>query len=222
MPRVEVLRTPVPAGPDFALAIAVAATVVFALIYLQISAAATARVGARLVYEANLARGESNDALRARIEQRLTSDLRKIDFVGLFDADGGVLQGDPSKLPPVPADGRAHLVDSVAGPGGARAEQAIFVAVRRADGSILALGRSLAEINALRKSVASGLAIALAPMIVLVLVIGAVFARRATRRLADIHAAISEIMKGDLQRRRLRSPGRRRRPRFARRQSDAR
>ncbi len=185
----------------FAMAIAAAATVVFTLIYLQISAAAIARVGARLAIEANMARGESDAELRERIEQRLTSDLRRLDFVGLYDANGARQQGDPANLPPIRADGHPHLVGAIPGPGNARAEEAIFVAVRRADGSILALGRSLGEINALRESVASALAISLAPTVVLILVIGAFFARRANRRLADIHAALAEIMKGDLKQR---------------------
>jgi signal transduction histidine kinase len=104
-------------------------------------------------------------------------------------------------LPPIRADGQAHLVGAIPGPGNSRAEEAIFVAVRRADGTLLALGRSLSEINALRESVARALAISLAPTIVLILVIGAFFARRANRRLADIHSAIAEIMKGDLRQR---------------------
>ena len=62
------------------------------------------------------------------------------------------------------------------------------------------LGRSLLEINALRETVARALALALAPTMVLILAIGAFFARRAQRRLGDIHDAIAEIMKGDLKR----------------------
>src|SRR5579863_3664767 len=185
----------------FALAITAAATVVFTFIYLQISAAAIQRVSDRLAFEAGLARNESDAELHLRIEQHLTSDLRLLDFVGLYDASGAVLLGDPAALPPIRIDGRAHLVGAIPGPGAARAEEGIFVAVRRSDGSILALGRSLAEINALRESVASALAISLAPTIVLILVIGAFFARRANRRLANIHAAIGEIVKGDFKQR---------------------
>ena len=185
----------------FALAITAAATVVFTFIYLQISAAAIQRVSDRLAFEAGLARNESDAELHLRIEQHLTSDLRRLDFVGLYDSSGAVLLGDPAALPPIRIDGRAHLVGSIPGPGAARAEEGIFVAIRRSDGSILALGRSLAEINALRESVASALAISLAPTIVLILVIGAFFARRANRRLANIHAAIGEIVKGDFKQR---------------------
>jgi signal transduction histidine kinase len=185
----------------FALAIAAAATVVFTLIYLQISSASVQMVSARLTYEANRALNESDGELRAQIAQRLVSDLRRLDYAGLFDAQGALLVGDPPSLPPIRPDGRAHLVAAAAARGAGRPDQAIFVAVRRPDGTTLVLGRSLSEINDLREAVAKALAFALAPTTVLILVIGAVFARRAQRRLGDIHAAIAEIMKGDLKQR---------------------
>jgi len=182
----------------FALAIAAAATVVFTLIYLQFSAAAVEMVSARLVDEAKRALAVSDDELRVEIAQRLATDLRRLDYAGLFGADGRVLLGDPPTMPPVRPDGRAHVVVAVPG---RPADQAIFVAVRRPDGSVLALGRSLSEINDLRATVARALALALAPTTALILAIGVVFARRARRRLGVIHAAIAEIMKGDLKQR---------------------
>ena len=103
-------------------------------------------------------------------------------------------------LPPIRPDGRPHFV-ALPARGLSRSDQAIFVAVRRADGAILALGRSLAEINALRETVARSLALALIPATALILIIGAVFARRAQRRLGDINAAVAAVMNGDLTRR---------------------
>ena len=185
----------------FALAIAAAATVVFSLIYLQFSSASEQMVGARLTDEATRALDLNDDALRAQITQRLASDLRRLDYAGLFDAKGALLLGDPPVLPAIRADGRPHLVAAAPSRGAGRPDQAIFVAVRRADGSVLVLGRSLSEINDLRGTVARSLALALAPTTILILFIGAFFARRAQRRLGDIHAAIAEIMKGDLKQR---------------------
>ncbi len=131
----------------FALAIAAAATVVFTLIYLQFSAASVQMVSARLSEEAHRALDESDEELRAQITQRLVSDLQRLDYAGLFDAKGALLLGDPPNMPPIPPDGHAHLVASVPANGAGRPDQAIFVAVRRADGAILVLGRSLSEIN---------------------------------------------------------------------------
>jgi hypothetical protein len=61
------------------------------------------------------------------------------------------------------------------------------------------LGRSLLEIYAIRSTVLRALAIGLGPAIVLALAIGAIFARRATRRLTLIHETIARIMQGDLE-----------------------
>ena len=185
----------------FALAIAAAATVIFTLIYLQFSAASEQVVGARLVDEATRALVESDAELRAQIAQRLTSDARRLDYAGLFDAKGVLLLGNPTSLPSIRPDGRPHRVASVSTRGAERPEQAILLAVRRADGTILVFGRSLTELDALRGTVARSLTWALAPTTILILLIGAVFARRAQRRLASIHAAIAEIMKGDLKQR---------------------
>ena len=185
----------------FALAIAAAAAVVFTLIYLQFSAASERMVSARLTDEATRSLAASDDELRAQITQRLVSDLRRLDYAGLFDAKGALLLGDPPIMPPIRPDGRPHLVASVPARGAGRPDQAIFVAVRRADGSILVLGRSLSEINDLRETVARALALALAPTTLLILAIGVFFARRARRRVGVIHAAIAEIMKGDLKQR---------------------
>lgn len=176
----------------FALAIAAAATVVFTLIYLQFSSAAERMVSVRLADEAARAAVEGDAELRAQIAQRVASDLRRLDYAGLFGANGALLLGDSPGLPPIPPDGRPRLIEPA---------QAIFVAVRRGDGSIVVLGHGLSEINDLRETVARALALALAPTTILVLAIGAFFARRGQRRLSSIHAAIAEIMKGDLKQR---------------------
>ncbi|HYA72300.1 MAG TPA: HAMP domain-containing sensor histidine kinase, partial [Roseiarcus sp.] len=62
----------------------------------------------------------------------------------------------------------------------------------------LLLGRSLLEVYALRETVFRALAIALAPTVLLILAIGAIFASRASRRLARIRKTIADIMNGDL------------------------
>ena len=175
----------------FALAIAAAAAFVFTLIYLQFSTAAVQLVGARLTYEATRALDENDDELREQITQRLVSDPRRLDYAGLFDAKGALLLGDPPSLPPIRIDGRAHLASSATLGGTGRPDQAIFVAVRRVDGAILVLGQSLSEINDLRGTVARSLALALAPTTILILVIGAFFARRAQRSLAGAERGLA-------------------------------
>ncbi len=58
-------------------------------------------------------------------------------------------------------------------------------------------GRSLREAYDLQETVLQALGIALAPTILLILAIGAFFARRASRRFERIHGAIVSIMNGD-------------------------
>ena len=62
-------------------------------------------------------------------------------------------------------------------------EPAIFVARRLPSGGVLLLGRSLWETYDLQRTLLRALAIALLPTILVILAIGAIFARRASQRL---------------------------------------
>ncbi|HYA74433.1 MAG TPA: HAMP domain-containing sensor histidine kinase, partial [Roseiarcus sp.] len=183
----------------FALAIAMATSAVFALIYLKVSTADVERIGALLVDEAAKGAGDSDDRLRRALDLRITRDLRRLDYVALFDAKGGLAFGNVPAMPAIPVDGRAHGVPEFPLPGSnEQADPAIFVARQRPDGSVLLLGRSLLEVYALRETVFRALAIALPPTVLLILAIGAIFASRASRRLARIRKTIADIMNGDL------------------------
>lgn len=186
----------------FALAITAATAGIFALIYLQISNANVQRVSAILVDEAAKGVADSDDQLQRELDLRITRDLRRVDYVAVFDRSGAVVFGNVAAMPPVAVDGAAHEVHQVPLPeAAAENDSAIFVARQRPDGGVLLLGRSLLEFDAMAESVLRALALALAPTILLILLIGALFARRANRRLAQIHAAITHIMSGDLKQR---------------------
>ena len=186
----------------FALAITAATAGIFALIYLQISNANVQRVGAILVDETAKGVADSDDQLRRELDLRITRDLRQVDYVAVFDPSGALVFGNVTTMPRVAVDGEAHRVDEVLLPGSSQAsDSAIFVARRRPSGGVLLLGRSLVEINAMGEAVLRALTLALAPTILLILAIGALFARRANQRLAQIHAAITHIMSGDLKQR---------------------
>ncbi len=183
----------------FALATTVSTAGIFVLIYLQVSSANIQRVSAILIAESAKGVTDSDDLLRQELDLRLTRDLRRVDYVALYDANGKMIFGNVPTIPAIPVDGRAHRVDDVRLPDSSeQSEPAIFVARQRPNGGVLLLGRTLIEVNALRESVLRALTVALAPTILLILVIGAFFGQRATRRFAEIHAAISEIMHGDL------------------------
>jgi signal transduction histidine kinase len=186
----------------FAATITIATAAIFALIYLQVSDANVRRIAGVLEDEAAKGRADSDERLRRELDLRITRDLRHIDYVAVFGAGGAFSFGNLAGMPAIPVDGTAHRVDRVRLADASEANDSfLFVAARRPDGGVLLLGRSLDEINAMRESVLRALGLALAPTILLVLAIGAVFARRATRRLAHIHDAITEVMAGDLNRR---------------------
>lgn len=183
----------------FAVTMTVAISIIFGFVYLQITTSTEKNVRAVLVAEAEKGANYSDAEIRAALNLRLTKDLRRLDYVALFDSAARPLVGNIAELPAIPTDGKSHLI-ATPRPRGAsdRLEPGIFVARLRADGNILVLGRSLAEVYALRKTVLTALAMAFGPMLVLALTIGALFARRSLRRLNTIHSSISRIMRGDL------------------------
>src|SRR5271157_327166 len=183
----------------FSLAISLATAAAFAFIYLQVSSADVERVGAVLVDEAAKSEGDSEAQLRQALQLRLTRDIRRLDFVALIDPKGALVFGNVPGVPAIPIDGRAHVVqDQFLPDSSGNREPAIFVARRLADGGVLLLGRSLREAYDLRETLLRALAIALVPTILLILAIGAIFARRASQRFERIHDAIVRIMNGEI------------------------
>ncbi len=183
----------------FSLAVSAATAAIFTLIYLQVSDADVQRVGAVLVDEAAKSEADSPEQLRQALELRLTRDIRRLDYVAVFDASGDKVLGNVSALPSVPVDGRAHEVRRQLLPDARAFEPALFVARRRVDGDVLVLGRSLREVYDLQASLLKVLATALLPTILVILGIGGLFARRASQRFERIHAAIARVMNGDFQ-----------------------
>ncbi len=177
-----------------------ATTLIFGFVYFQIAAASEAAVRVVLTTEAEKGVGFTNAELKRALDLRLAGDLRRLDYIALFDPSGRMLLGNISEMPAIPADGKAHFLLGVRPPGFPdQAEPAIFVARARPEGGVLLLGRSLVEIYALRRTVLLALVSAIGPMLLLALGIGAYFARRASRRLVDIHETIVRIMRGDLE-----------------------
>lgn len=183
----------------FAIAISIATAAIFGLIYLQVSRTDMQQVGAILIRESAMSVNDSESQLREALELRLTQDIRRLDFVALVDSRGDMVFGNVLPKLSIPVDGRPHLVseDLLPDPRGDK-DPAIFVARRRSDGGVLLLGRSLREDYDLLQMLLRTLAAAVAPTIFVILAIGAIFARRASKRFERIHSAIARIMKGDL------------------------
>ncbi len=185
----------------FALVVTASTSAVFGFVYWQVAASDTTRLRAILVDEATKAALQPTAQVEPELARRLTSDLRQMEYVGLFDAAGRHIYGNVTVLPPIRVDGAAHLVEMRGPNPGQETEPVILVAERRPDGGVLLLGRSLYEIYALRHWVLQALAIGIVPTILLALLGGALLSLRASRRLQSIRHAIDRIIRGNLQER---------------------
>src|SRR5208337_5325711 len=124
----------------FCLAVSAATAAAFGLIYLEVSRADVQRSAAVLVDEAAKSEDDSEDGLRRALELRLTRDIRRLDYVALFDAKGAKLFGDVPAVPSIPVDGAAHIVRQQLLPDSSGFEPALFVARQRPDGAVVLFG----------------------------------------------------------------------------------
>lgn len=183
----------------FALTISLATMAVFATIYVLVRSEDAARISAILKYEVNASRDADEDTLRNALAARQTKDIRRIDYMALFDANGRRVLGNLARMPDVPIDGAGHFTyPREFGSENKSNDPAILVAGRRSDGGILFIGRDLSESLEIQGVLLRVLAGALIPMVALTLVIGVVFAGRASRRLLSVQNSITRIIEGDL------------------------
>jgi signal transduction histidine kinase len=182
----------------FALTIGAITLGAFALVYLEVAREEVNRVGVILTQEARLNADAPEDRLRAALAARQLSEIRRIDYLAVLDPRGRLLFGNLTAAPPAPPDGRPHFFDARAMIGFANPPApTIFVASPRPDGGVLLLGRTLIDAYEVEATLWRALALALAPTVVLFVVIAALFARQAARRFAEVNHAISRIMHGD-------------------------
>jgi hypothetical protein len=110
----------------FAVATTVAILVIFGFVYWQIRTADENRVRAILVDEASKGADYSQVELERALELRLTRDLRRLDYVALFDSAGKPKLGNVPRLPEIPVDGKSHLTPRELLPGAVAAPTAGF------------------------------------------------------------------------------------------------
>lgn len=183
----------------FAAALVLTTALVFALVAWRFYQSDLAAMKAVLQDEVRAALPEPLDRLRRRLDLRLTQDLRHLDYVGLFAADGTRLFGNVDAGFALPADGRAHLREAPApDPEMGAKGKALFVARRRTDGVLLLLGRSLATADEVEDAMLGAFAAALLPVVLLALALGTIVSRRAFRRLSSIQGAVDRVMAGEL------------------------
>jgi signal transduction histidine kinase len=181
----------------FGLAVSITTSGVFAFVYWRVSTADIAQVRGVLQDEAALASRTPIAQMREQLDLRLTHDLRRLDFVGLFSSDGTLLYGNIQEGIPVPVDGAAHLTTALSTSSGIRGP-AVFVARRCVDGSTLLLGRSLTEIYRLQATMGSAFITTILPTVLVALITGAIVSYRASHRVVAIRKAIQRVMLGEL------------------------
>ena len=181
----------------FALALVAATYGVFALVSLQFYRANVAQAGLVLEDEVHGVLEAPRERLEARLHLRLTQDVRHLDYVGLFGADGMRVLGNIELDIRVPHDGRPHVV-RLPPPDGAGSTEAVVVAAPQPDGGLLVLGRSLAAVDALESDMLHAFAIAIVPVAAIALALGALVSVRSSRRLTMIQEAIRRVMGGEL------------------------
>jgi signal transduction histidine kinase len=183
----------------FALAIAAATVGGFGLIYLEVSSEDSTRIGAILAEEARRNYDAPEDRLRAALAARQTADIRRIDYLAVFDPRGALVLGNVGRLPPILIDGRPHFLSAAQTAAlGQSGEAAVFVARRRSDGGVALLGRNLQDTKDIERTLLRALLLALVPTVAAILAIGLLFARQGLLRLESVHDAISRIIQGDL------------------------
>lgn len=184
----------------FALAVTAATSLVLIFVYWQMTKLDIAHQNRVLVDDVAKVVDQPQSQLTQELHLRLTQSLHQLDYAALFDPDGRLISGNVTTLPPdLPVDGAAHALTLLSQSGvGGEVEPALVVAARRKDGGVLLLGRSLYEIYSFQQVALQALVLGLAPTIVLALIIGTIFSRRAARRFRSIDQKITRIMQGNL------------------------
>ena len=177
--------------------------VLFGFIFWQTASAELRRIDAFLTLEARQVANQPEVELQRAVETRLANDFHRVNFVGLFSADGMALAGNLRHLPDgVHADGRVHAAVIDLDLGDTTQRSAFRVVERRLpDGRILAIGRDTLELRQLRHVVLRALLLGLLPASVLSLAAGALLSTRALSRVRAMDRTLGHIMHGDLQRR---------------------
>jgi signal transduction histidine kinase len=184
----------------FTVAVTLSTVLVFSFVYGHVAHVSIDRLSAVLVDEVAKSAARTSEQIRRELELRLTRDLRELDYAALFDENGAPLYGNLKEIPSaVPIDGAAHAVElpRPSEENGAP-EETILVAGRRADGTILLLGRSLFQTYYLKHTVLDALIKGVAVEILLATLIGVAFGYMERRRLHSIRATIDRILAGDL------------------------
>jgi signal transduction histidine kinase len=190
----------------FSTACVISGVLLFAVIYGQTKVFETRRIGAFDLMEAStVSRGTTDQILwivRTQTDREHPDQNYDMIFAALFAADGHLVAGNLTHLPPgLPVDGRVHELGLTKPYSDAAPQPIIAVARQLPDGGVLVFGRGIRVLTSLEGIVARALILGAIPAIVLVMAGGIWLSRRARWRIKAVNRSIERIMEGHVQER---------------------
>lgn len=183
-----------------AAALALQATLLFAFFWWQTVTQAMATVETTLASDCSQMAVMSRSELLDVIEDRVHSDLHRVQLVGLFGPGGAALTGNIEMLPAgLPRDGQAHApeIHRSDAPGALeRNTRAVACAVEGGDTLVVAQDTDTLEGH--RASVAQAIGLGAAPAVLIALVTGALLGTRAQTHIRRVQRATERIIAGEL------------------------
>ncbi|MDB5428219.1 MAG: histidine kinase [Phenylobacterium sp.] len=177
-------------GAVFALAV----VALMGLIYQQTAGYMARQIDGIVISEAKDLRLGGAERLPERVTQAVAADTRRIEYYGLFSADGIWISGNVRSLPAsLPIDGAPREVHAVGLQPGARG-----LAQRMPWGEVLYVGHDALVLTGLRKIIVNALALGGGLILVLGLAAAAALSLRPLRRIDDLRAASRAALKGEL------------------------
>jgi len=177
----------------------------FGFIYWQTAVHERQRIDGIVAHEASVLFAGPLATLPARVGAWLAVDTHGVRYAGLFAPDGGRSAGNLLTPPQgLPGDGQAHRaeLDQIdLDEDGDSPEVVRAVALHLDGGSLLVVGYDIDELEEVQDLMARALGLGLLPMVLLSFVGGTILASRAQRRIAAMHVAVGQIMRGQLNQR---------------------
>lgn len=176
----------------------------FAFIYWQTTIVEESRIERELIEEVSrLDKMEDSEVVEA-IHRRIESSSHKLNYAGLFQNTGEKITGNLDELPEAvitkkPSSFSMQLntwEDAEIESG-----KVIMAGVRRVDGRIVVIGRSLDSLENLRTVVLRALEMGMVPATILALVVGIVLSHQTHALIRTVNASIERIMQGNLRER---------------------
>jgi signal transduction histidine kinase len=177
--------------------------VLCALIYWQAAVYETGEIDGFIVKDARrIASGDVRPTVEALLEQ-VDNQPGRLAYSALFTPDFKPEIGNLAEMPlRLPADGRAHRAVTIDRRSGIPVEHTLrAVAIRLPSREILVIGRSVWQLEDLEDALLRTLTVGALPALLISLVAGIFFSRRALERVRHVHRRITRIIASDLRER---------------------